>query len=303
MEEDPVLRALAVLWEESSAAERALWLRHGLRKGKLQGGPSQSADGPQDFASWVNATPPAVRRAELKQRLTTSRADPPEEVMQIMDDLLAQERAQKAIVRSRDLLPTPTAKAVVWKGDITVLEVDAIVNAANNALLGCFKPNHPCIDNAIHCQAGPRLRAACREMMHRQGYPEPTGHAQLTPGFQLPSKYVLHTVGPIVEELDDDGKPPEAQQRQLAQCYTSCLDLAVQHGCRSVAFCCISTGVFGYPQEAAAERALDTVSQWLSHPDHAATMDYVVFNVFLQRDLDIYTALFPRYFPPPAPPT
>eukprot|EP00668_Euglena_longa_P033067 GGOE01042572.1.p2 GENE.GGOE01042572.1~~GGOE01042572.1.p2 ORF type:complete len:299 (+),score=89.91 GGOE01042572.1:119-898(+) len=253
---------------------------------------------PCGFDSWVAATPPPARRAVLKQRLTICRADPPEEVMQMVDEILAQERKSKSIVRSQDLLPFPGCKAVVWRGDITLLEVDAIVNAANSALLGCFKPNHPCIDNAIHCQAGPRLRVACRALMRQLGRDEPTGRAQVTPGFQLPSKYVLHTVGPIVEMLDEDGNPPERQQQQLARCYVSCLQLARENGCRSVAFCCISTGVFGYPQEAAAEVALRTVSQWLGQPENAAAMDYVVFNVFLARDLDLYTALFPKYFPP-----
>uniref|UniRef100_A0A7S1NS94 Macro domain-containing protein n=1 Tax=Eutreptiella gymnastica TaxID=73025 RepID=A0A7S1NS94_9EUGL len=247
-------------------------------------------------AEFVRQAPPDEARAALKDLLTPLVRDPPERVLQLMDRVLGAELQAMPVTSPRALLPHPDAKAVVWQGDITTLRVDAIVNAANSDMLGCFRRNHPCIDNAIHNRAGPRLRAHLRPLMAAQGHPEPTGSARLTPGFMLPSGHILHTVGPIVQRLID-GCPPEAQARQLAGCYESCLDLAWASGLRSVAFCCISTGVFGYPQEAAAHVALSTVRRWLAVPAHAEAVDYVVFNVFLDRDRDIYRRLLPEYFP------
>jgi O-acetyl-ADP-ribose deacetylase (regulator of RNase III) len=297
--EEDVVAALRYFWD-ADAAERPKWLlrRCGHRNGPRGSLPIESpAAIPHEFGEWLRSAGPPERRAALRAALTMWRTDPPTEVMNLVDCILDAEATARPIVHSRDLLPHPDAQVVVWKGDITLLAVDAIVNAANAAMLGCFKPDHPCIDNAIHSIAGPRLREACRGLMLEQGHAEPTGAAKVTPAFHLPCKFVLHTVGPIVTALDTHGRPPAEQRRQLAQCYVSCLDLAVASGCRSVAFCCISTGVFGYPQEAAAHVALATVRDWLGDPAHSGQMTYVVFNVFLPSDLEIYTGLLPIYFP------
>ena len=162
----------------------------------------------------------------------------------------------------------------------------AIVNAANNALLGCFVPLHRCIDNAIHSAAGVQLRLECDRLMQAQGHPEPTGCAKITKGYNLPARYVLHTVGPIVR----GGKPTPRQEMELAECYRSCLELAEAHGLASIAFCCISTGEFGFPQERAAQIAVETVMNCLKTASYIQT---VVFNVFKDEDLSIYRGLLP----------
>ncbi len=171
----------------------------------------------------------------------------------------------------------------IWQGDITLLDADVIVNAANSALLGCFAPNHACIDNCIHTFAGVRLRLACAEIMRSQGHPELTGMAKLTPAFNLPSRFVLHTVGPII-----DGSVSRRDRELLASCYRSCFDLADRQGIESVAFCCISTGVFHFPNDAAAEIAVKTVQTCLGG---AKSIRHVVFNVFKPLDLQLYTEL------------
>jgi O-acetyl-ADP-ribose deacetylase (regulator of RNase III) len=171
----------------------------------------------------------------------------------------------------------------IWSGDITRLALDAIVNAANAELLGCFRPGHACIDNAIHSAAGPRLRDDCATIMEIQGRREDTGDAKITRAYHLPSRFVLHTVGPIVA----DGRIRPQDERALSASYRSCLDLA--HSMRSVrtlAFCAVSTGVFGYPKAEAAEVAVRTVSSWLR--EHPGALDLVVFNVFSEADLDAY---------------
>ena len=140
------------------------------------------------------------------------------------------------------------SRLILWQGDITRLSVDAIVNAANSALLGCFVPCHGCIDNAIHSAAGLQLRDACNRLMEQQGHPEPTGQAKLTAGYNLPARYVLHTVGPIVQ-----GRVSRHDRELLASCYRSCLELAAEHDLQSVAFCCISTGEFHFPNQEAAK--------------------------------------------------
>ena len=179
-------------------------------------------------------------------------------------------------------------KTVLWQGDVTALQVDAIVNAANNQLLGCFQPFHACIDNVIHSLAGPRLRDDCHTIMGLQNVLEPTGGAKITRGYNLPSRYVIHTVGPIL----DGGRTQvsDTEESQLNSCYTASLDLAAQiEDLRSLAFCCISTGVFGYPKEQAAQTAMTAVANWMStHPD---ALDLVIFNVFTMEDLGIYKAL------------
>lgn len=168
-----------------------------------------------------------------------------------------------------------------WQGDITRLKVDAIVNAANSQMLGCFVPLHRCIDNAIHSAAGVQLRLACEEMMH--GAEEPTGSARITPGFNLPAKYVIHTVGPIVMTP----QPLRQQEVQLASCYSSCLDLAHKKGLESVAFCCISTGEFRYPNDRACGIAVSTVRSWMAgHPD--SSVKTIIFNTFKDIDHELY---------------
>lgn len=180
----------------------------------------------------------------------------------------------------------------LWKGDITTLEIDAIVNAANKYLLGCFTPNHNCIDNVIHARAGPLLREECRRLVEKiPNRKDATGKAQLTLAYNLPSKYVIHTVGPIIRAGEAE-RPAE-----LASSYRECLNLAKEAGLRSIAFCCISTGVFGYPQEAATHVALETVKEWLAEGDNQERMDLVLFNVFTDKDHSLYERFIPRYFP------
>ena len=170
----------------------------------------------------------------------------------------------------------------LWKGDITRLEADAIVNAANSEMLGCFHPLHACIDNAIHSAAGPQLREDCNKIMKIQGAIEKTGDAKITRAYNLPSKYVLHTVGPIVR-----GSVTNRHRKLLESCYTSCLELASQLGdIKSIAFCCISTGVFGYPHEDAAAAAIETVEKWKAC--HKVRFERIIFNVFKEEDYEIY---------------
>ena len=175
------------------------------------------------------------------------------------------------------------SKLSLWQGDITRLKVDAIVNAANSQGLGCWHPLHACIDNAIHSAAGLQLRQECDNVL--RGGEIATGEAIITRGYNLPAKYVIHTVGPIIP----DGVPNRKQEEQLADCYRNCLGLAEANGCRSIAFCCISTGEFHFPNRRAAEIAVATVKEYtLAHP-HNNTI--VVFNVFKDIDHDIYREL------------
>ena len=171
----------------------------------------------------------------------------------------------------------------LWRGDITTLGVDAIVNAANSQMLGCFVPGHHCIDNAVHTFAGIQLRLECARLMEEQGYPEPTGMAKVTSAFNLPSRRIIHTVGPIAR-----GKASDLDRALLANCYTACLDAALEAGCESIALCCISTGVFGFPQDEAAHIAVTAVDEWLDGHDNALD---VVFNVYGETDEWLYKAL------------
>lgn len=169
---------------------------------------------------------------------------------------------------------------VLWQGDITTLKVDAIVNAANSALLGCFRPLHTCIDNIVHSRSGIQLRLFCYDMMSKQGHEEPAGQAKITPAFNLPSKYILHTVGPVI-----GGAVRKQDCEALTSCYRSCLELAVKNNCQSIAFCCISTGEFHFPNEKAAEIAIQTVTSFLNTRKENIR---VIFNVFKDIDLHIY---------------
>ena len=209
------------------------------------------------------------------------------------DRFLQEENKAKGIVNLEQLRREATVsqpRLLIWQGDITRLAVDAIVNAANSALLGCFVPCHGCIDNAIHSAAGLQLREACAKIMQEQGHEEPTGQAKITPAYNLPSQYVLHTVGPIIHNRTSQGaySPTTEDAHLLASCYRSCLELAEKNTLQSIAFCCISTGEFHYPNQAAAEIALQTVREWLAESNSSMT---VVFNVFKDVDAEIYGRL------------
>ena len=202
--------------------------------------------------------------------------------LRVQDEYLQGEIAARGITDVESLEPVQP-KLYLWQGDITTLKCDAIVNAANSGMTGCYVPNHRCIDNAIHTFAGVELRLACAEMMEKQGYPEPTGQAKITPAFNLPCKYVLHTVGPVV-----DGQVTATDCELLASCYRSCLELAAENGLESIAFCCISTGEFHFPNERAAEIAVETVRAFLKKQ---TGIRKVIFNVFKDRDKEIYARL------------
>jgi len=229
-------------------------------------------------------------RALLKNMLTVLPVDPDDTLNSAINAVLDIEDAHRPVTESNELARiAEDSRIAIWRGDITTLRVDGIVNAANDQMLGCFRANHPCIDNAIHCAAGPGLRAECRRIMTAQGHREETGVAKVTEGYHLPASYVIHTVGPIAHYKGHE--QPEA----LASCYNSCLDAADVAKMESVAFCCISTGVFGYPQRPAAEVACQTVKRWLAaHPD--SKLKLVIFNVFMQEDLAIYNEVAPAVF-------
>lgn len=242
----------------------------------------------------------AGRRRLLRGLLNIRPPQPLERgVLQELHRLLHDETIRRGIVNVdrlpciADTFPTtalPHADTMtLWKGDISALGTDAIVNAANDRLLGCFHPLHNCIDNVIHSAAGPLLRQDCKTIMDIQGHPERTGDAKITRAFLLPSRFVLHTVGPIIGR----DPPDRLQRQQLASCYRSCLTLADQlTDIRTMALPCISTGVFNFPREAAARIAIATVEEWLAR--HAHHFTRIIFNVFLQEDFDVYTRTFQR---------
>ena len=204
------------------------------------------------------------------------------EFLETQDTYLWEETAQKGITDIRDLPPMQPG-LYLWQGDITTLKCDAIVNAANSGLTGCYIPNHRCIDNAIHTYAGVELRLACEAIITAQGHPEPTGRAKITPAFNLPCKYVLHTVGPIIGNQVTD-----RDKALLASCYRSCLELAAMYDLESVTFCCISTGEFHFPNDLAAEIAVGTVKEFLKKQ---TSVKKVIFNVFKNLDRQIYQRL------------
>ena len=204
------------------------------------------------------------------------------EFLKTQDAYLQGETAAKGITDIAGLTPSQPG-LYLWQGDITTLKCDAIVNAANSGMTGCYIPNHRCIDNAIHTYAGVELRLACAELMEQQGHPEPTGQAKITPAFNLPCRYVLHTVGPII-----DGRVTKEDKELLASCYRSCLELAAENGLESVAFCCISTGEFHFPNDLAAEIAVRTVKEFLKKQ---TSVKKVIFNVFKDLDKAIYEKL------------
>ena len=204
------------------------------------------------------------------------------EFLRVQDEYLRAELDAKGITDVDSLTPV-RGGLYIWRGDITTLRCDAIVNAANSGMTGCYVPNHRCIDNCIHSYAGVELREYCAELMRRQGHEEPTGGAKIAPAYNLPCRYVLHTVGPIIS-----GRATMQDEELLASCYRSCLMLAAENGLESVAFCCISTGEFHFPNERAAEIAVKTVEDFMQKE---TSVRKVIFNVFKDRDEEIYRRL------------
>ncbi len=232
---------------------------------------------------------PEQEQKRLLRALMNVRPPEPisEEFLAVQDEYLTDENRQAGITSLGDLTPCSLSDQIfLWQGDITTLCVDAIVNAANSGMTGCYQPLHNCIDNIIGSKAGIRLRLRCNCIMQEQGYPEPTGQAKITPGYNLPCRYIIHTVGPIV-----DGPLTWQHENLLASCYRSCLDLAAENGCGSIAFCCISTGVFMFPNQRAAEIAVEIVRTWL-HSSGCGIK--VIFNVFKDLDREIYERLLTR---------
>ncbi len=215
------------------------------------------------------------------------------EYLRMQDELLREEAKEKEIVELKDIpvignvYPCTTIKNIekisLWRGDITRLSVDAVVNAANSQLLGCFVPCHNCIDNVIHSAAGIQLRNECAQIMEAQGHEEPIGKAKITKGYNLPARHVIHTVGPMVGTAVTD-----RQKEELKSGYLSCLKLAEKNGLKSVAFCCISTGEFHFPNKLAAQIAVETVDRYLGK----SKLERVVFNVFKEEDENIYRKMF-----------
>lgn len=200
-----------------------------------------------------------------------------------IQDIYLQEALKHKQVTTLAEIKEVQSQLYLWQGDITTLAVDAIVNAANSEFLGCFIPNHHCIDNEIQTKAGIQVRRDCYHIRQEQGHKEPVGKAKITSGYNLPASYIIHTVGPIA-----GGKASPVKAHMLAQCYQSVLSLADQHRLSSVAICCISTGEFGYPQEEAAKIAVETVRAYLQTTNSQIK---VIFNVFLDSDLAIYQSL------------
>ncbi len=243
-----------------------------------------------DSGEYQNLTVP--RDASGRQRILRSLMNirmpgmMPENVLRVQDDYLQARAREKGIVTPEDI-PANRDGLSIWQGDITRLSVDAIVNAANSQMLGCFVPMHSCIDNCIHSFAGIQLRAACSRQMEelrlRYGpdYEQPTAVPMLTDAYNLPAKKVIHIVGPIVEN-----RLTPALEKALADCYANTLDMCLEHGLKSVAFCCISTGVFRFPGRKAAEIAVKTVKEWMAK--HPGAMDRVIFNVFRDEDKEYY---------------
>ena len=253
-------------------AERRVWLINALLNERPDG---------RDFAVPADASEQRdLLRALMNVRLPKAITI---EILDVQDAYLQQRLVERGGATDAGTL-TYHNRIAVRRGDITLLEADAIVNAANSQMLGCFAPGHHCIDNAIHTYAGMQLRLACADIMDKQGHEEPTARVKVTPAFNLPSSHIFHTVGPIVP----GHKPGPREELQLRRCYTSCLDEATSRGVGTIAFCCISTGVFGYPQEAAAHVAIDAVRQHLDHNDPDLK---VIFNVFFAPDEAIYRNL------------
>lgn len=202
-----------------------------------------------------------------------------DEFIHVQDEYLQEELKNKGVTDISELIPVQE-DIYLWQGDITTIRCDAIVNAANSQMLGCFCPNHGCIDNAIHTYAGIQLRQECDRLMRAQGHEEATGAAKITPAFNLPCKYVIHTVGPVVI-----GKLTRNDKEMLESCYRSCLRIADENNLKSIAFCCISTGEFHFPNDEAAKLAISTVK---NYKEETGSKIEVIFNVFKDEDYEIY---------------
>ncbi|NLD39161.1 MAG: protein-ADP-ribose hydrolase [Desulfatiglans sp.] len=244
--------------------------------------PEKPEDKRMLIRSLLNIRPPGAMRQSFINKL---------------DMLLQHELKEKSLTDSSALLPVSKRfpgnrlknpdLIFLWKGDITSLRVDAIVNAANDRMLGCFQPMHNCIDNVIHSAAGPLLREDCKIIMDMQGRREDTGDAKITRGYNLPARFVIHTVGPIIR----GDEVAQYQKEELASCYISSLTLAAQiRDIKSIAFPCISTGVFNFPQGLAAETAVKTADEWLYNNPNTFTQ--IIFNVFLEEDFNLYERIF-----------
>ncbi len=223
------------------------------------------------------------------------------EFVQIQNAFLQKEAKEKGIIDVDDIPAVKenfgvnfenADKISLWQGDITILKADAIVNAANSQMLGCFVPCHGCIDNAIHSAAGIQLREECMNYMEAQrrkygkNYEEPTGTAMIISAYNLPSKYIIHTVGPIVT-----GKLTQRECALLKNCYKSCLELAERKKLKSIVFCCISTGEYGFPNQQAAEIAVETVIEFLQSSQN---LKKIIFDVFKEKDFEIYQGVIDR---------
>lgn len=209
-----------------------------------------------------------------------------QEFLKVQDEYLQEVNLKKGITDIAALQPVSN-DIYLWQGDITTLKCDAVVNAANSQMLGCFCPCHGCIDNAIHTFAGIQLRLKCSEIMQKQGYEEPVGKAKITPAYNLPCQYVIHTVGPYI-----DGTPKQNDKKLLACCYEECLKIADKNKLRSIAFCCISTGEFHFPNDKAAKIAVNSVKKY---KQKTGSKIKVIFNVFKKLDLYIYQELLKQY--------
>lgn len=204
------------------------------------------------------------------------------DVRKVQNAYLSEEIKQKGITDFKELLPVRDG-IYLWQGDITTLRCDAIVNAANAEMLGCFCPCHGCIDNAIHTYAGVELRLECAEIMKKQGFAEPVGRAKITKAYNLPCRYVIHTVGPMIYD-----NVTKRDEELLASCYRSCLEIAKQNNIQSIAFCCISTGEYHFPNRRGAEIAIRTVTDYRKQTNSKIE---VIFNVFKDMDYEIYREL------------
>ena len=229
---------------------------------------------PQDFEEQR-----ALLHALMNVRIAKNVDD---EFIKVQDEYLQEEIKRKGIVDIDDLKPIKDG-IYLWQGDITTLRCDVIVNAANSGMTGCYVPNHRCIDNCIHSFAGVQLRLECDEIMTKQGHGEPTGQAKITNSYNLPCKYIIHTVGPII-----NGKLTSEDCDLLESCYKSCLELAVKNNLESIAFCCISTGEFHFPNDNAAQIAVKTVEEFMKKE---TSLKKVIFNVFKDMDKEIYRKL------------
>ena len=252
-------------------SERRLYLITELKKENPQYAelpvPSDTAEQKHLLRALFNVRPPIPCDAEF---------------LRVQDEYLREETFQKGVTDFATLTPI-RPDIYLWQGDITTLKCDAIVNAANSQMLGCFCPNHGCIDNAIHTFAGVQLRLDCAELMKKQGHEEQTGQAKITPAHNLPCRFVIHTVGPIVY-----GRLTDKDCKSLRSCYCSCLKVADENNLKSIAFCCISTGEFRFPNERAAEIAIDSVKKYKAETQSEIK---VIFNVFKDTDYKIYREL------------